>query len=81
MAASCNPFIFRRIAGPERFSIADIVSQFLTLKDDTRKAVADPQARYFDSLVDDQSIVPLGEARLGKITFREWMDKQAVKAS
>jgi uncharacterized protein YbjT (DUF2867 family) len=68
------------IAGPERYSLADLVSQFLTAKGDNRKVVADPEARYFGSILDDKSIVPLGEARLGKISFRQWLDKQAVQA-
>jgi uncharacterized protein YbjT (DUF2867 family) len=68
------------IAGPERFSLFEIVSQYLSAKGDTRKVVADPEARYFGSILDQKSIVPLGEAILGKITFRQWLDKQAVNA-
>lgn len=68
------------IAGPERFSLADLVRQFLAEKGDNRKVVADPAATYFGSILDDKSIVPLGEARLGKITFRQWLDKQALHA-
>lgn len=62
------------IAGPERFSPADLVSRFLVIKGDNRKVVADPEARYFGSILDDKSIVPLGEARLGKITFSQWLE-------
>ncbi|SHN38626.1 SDR family oxidoreductase [Chitinophaga sp. CF418] len=68
------------VAGPERFSMADFVRQYLTAKGDNRKVVADPQALYFGSVIDAQSLVPLGEARLGKITFQQWLDKQAVQA-
>jgi uncharacterized protein YbjT (DUF2867 family) len=68
------------IAGPERFSMAEFIRQYLTAKGDKRKVVADPQARYFGSIIDDQSLVPLGDARLGKITLRQWLDQQAVQA-
>lgn len=68
------------IAGPERFSMADLVSQYLAEKGDKRKVVADREATYFGSKIDEQSIVPLGEARLGKITFRDWLAKQVAKA-
>lgn len=68
------------IAGPERFTLADFVQQFLTEKGDNRKVVADPEAPYFGSILDDKSLVPLGEARLGKITYRQWLDKQAHHA-
>ncbi len=67
------------IAGPERFSMADFVDQYLAAKGDNRKVIADPQARYFGSLVDDKALVPHGEARLGKITLRQWLDKQAAQ--
>ena len=80
VAASAPINGITEIAGPERFSMADLVRQFLTAKGDNRKVVADPKAPYFGSIMDDKSIVPLGEARLGKITFKEWLDKQVLHA-
>lgn len=68
------------IAGPERFSMAELVRRFLAEKGDNRKVTGDPEARYFGSKLDDKSIVPLGEARLGKITFSQWLSRQAAKA-
>jgi hypothetical protein len=35
--------------------------------------VRDPEARYFGGLVEEHSLVPLGEARLGRIGLEEWM--------
>lgn len=67
------------IAGPERFCLAALVREFLTAKGDNRKVVGDPETPYFGGKLDDKSIVPLGEARLGKINFRQWMDKQLAK--
>ncbi|PSL23373.1 SDR family oxidoreductase [Chitinophaga ginsengisoli] len=64
------------VAGPERFSMAEFVGQYLKAKGDSRKVVADPQAPYFGSLIDGRSLVPLGEVRLGKITLKQWLDKQ-----
>jgi hypothetical protein len=35
--------------------------------------VSDPEARYFGGRVEERSLVPLGEARLGRIGFDEWL--------
>jgi hypothetical protein len=35
----------------------------------SREVVRDPEARYFGSRVEERSLVPLGEARLGRIGF------------
>jgi hypothetical protein len=41
--------------------------------------VRDP-ARYWGGLVDDRSLVPLGEARLGRITLDEWVRRSRAAA-
>jgi hypothetical protein len=35
--------------------------------------VSDPEARYYGGRVEERSVVPLGEARLGRIGFDEWL--------
>ncbi|WP_457588575.1 SDR family oxidoreductase [Ensifer canadensis] len=60
------------IAGPEKKPMSDFISEFLAANGDTRKVVADPDAKYFGSRVDDQSLVPLGAAKLGSLDFRSW---------
>jgi len=60
------------IAGPDRAPFSQIVARYLKAVGDPREVVSDPQARYFGSLVDDRSLVPLGEARLGRIGLDEW---------
>lgn len=61
------------IAGPERFRLAELVQRYLDLKQDGRRVVADPQARYFGARLDDATLVPAGAARQGRITFAQWM--------
>ena len=39
---------------------------------DPRAVVSDPEARYFGGRVEERSLVPLGEARLGRIGFDDW---------
>jgi hypothetical protein len=40
---------------------------------DPREVVRDPEARYWGGRVEERSLVPLGEARLGRIGFDEWL--------
>ncbi len=35
--------------------------------------VGDPKAQYYGSPIEDTSLVPLGEARLGKTTLATWL--------
>ncbi|HEY4168593.1 MAG TPA: SDR family oxidoreductase [Reyranella sp.] len=68
------------IAGPERMPFHQMVARYLKAVGDPREVVSDKGARYFGSLVDDQSLVPLGEARLGHINFDEWRLRSQAKA-
>ncbi|WP_326540066.1 SDR family oxidoreductase [Pseudorhodoferax sp.] len=61
------------IAGPERLRLAELVQRYLDLKQDGRRVVADPQALYFGAPLDDGTLVPAGQARLGSVTFAQWM--------
>jgi len=60
------------IAGPERAPFSQLVARYLKAVGDPREVVSDKEARYFGGLVDDRSLVPLGEVRLGRIDFDEW---------
>src|SRR5690348_7912221 len=68
------------IAGPERAPFSDIVARYLKAVGDPRKVVGDPEARYFGGRVEERSLVPLGEARLGRIGLDEWLRRSQVRA-
>ena len=72
LAAPRNGII--EIAGPERAPFNEIVARYLKAVGETREVVSDPEARYFGGRV------PLGEARLGRISFDEWLRRWQAAA-
>jgi uncharacterized protein YbjT (DUF2867 family) len=65
------------IAGPERAPFNEIVARYLRAVGDPREVVGDPEARYWGSRVEERSLVPLGEARLGRVGLDDWLRAQA----
>jgi uncharacterized protein YbjT (DUF2867 family) len=78
LAAPRNSII--EIAGPERAPFNEIVARYLRAVGDPREVVSDPEARYFGGRADERSLVPLGEARLGRIGFDEWLRRSQAGA-
>jgi len=65
------------VAGPEAIPLDEVVRRYLRATKDTRKVVPDVHARYFGSDLDDQSLTPGGNARIGAIRFEDWLGQQA----
>jgi len=78
LAAPRNGIV--EIAGPERAPFNEIVARYLKAVGDPRKVVGDPEARYWGGRVEERSLVPLGEARLGRIGFDEWLRRSRAAA-
>lgn len=78
LAAPRNGIV--EIAGPERAPLNEIVARYLKAVGDPREVVSDPEARYFGGRVEERSLVPLGEARLGRIGFDEWLRRSQARA-
>jgi uncharacterized protein YbjT (DUF2867 family) len=68
------------IAGPERAPFNEIVARYLKAMGDPRQVVSDPEARYFGGRVEERSLVPLGEARLGRIGLDGWLRRSQARA-
>jgi uncharacterized protein YbjT (DUF2867 family) len=62
------------IAGPERAPFDEIVRRYLEMTGDKRSVHADPEARYFGGRVERLSLVPTGDARLGRTTLADWVE-------
>jgi uncharacterized protein YbjT (DUF2867 family) len=65
------------IAGPERAPLNEIIARYLKAIGDPRQVASDPEARYWGGRVEQLSLVPLGEARLGRIGLDEWLRRKA----
>ena len=61
------------IAGPEPFRFDELIRRALDARNDERQVVADPDARYFGTKLDDRSLLPAGRAQLGEIRFEDWI--------
>ena len=68
------------IAGPERAPFNEVVARYLKAVGDPREVVSDPEARYWGGRVEERSLVPLGEARLGHIGLDEWLRRSQAMA-
>jgi uncharacterized protein YbjT (DUF2867 family) len=66
------------VAGPQRFRFDELIRQDLTSRNDPRKVVVDPHARYFGAELGESSLIPAGEARLGEIRLEDWLRKPAL---
>lgn len=67
------------IAGPEQIRQDELVRQFLSATGDARKVISDAHARYYGLEVNDQSLVPDRNPRLGATHFREWLRHSAPR--
>src|SRR5437879_36082 len=78
LAAPRNGIV--EIAGPERAPLDAFVARYLQAVGDPRQVVCDPEARYFGGRVEEHSLVPLGDARLGRVGFDEWLRRSQARA-
>jgi uncharacterized protein YbjT (DUF2867 family) len=63
------------VAGPEAIPLNRFAELYLGSKEDTRKVVADAAALYFGTVLNDQSLTPGANPRLGKISFNSWLSE------
>src|SRR6476619_1642100 len=65
------------LAGPEPIRQNDLVRQFLTATGDARTVITDPKALYYGISVNDQSLTPGDNPRLGSTRFADWLSRTA----
>jgi uncharacterized protein YbjT (DUF2867 family) len=63
------------LAGPERIRMDELVRQFLSANGDARKVITDASALYYGINVNDQSLTPGENPRLGTTRFGDWLSR------
>ena len=66
------------VAGPDQIRQDELVRQYLKAMGDARKVTIDVNAGYFGIKVNDESLVPGDDARLGKMHFSEWVKRSTA---
>jgi uncharacterized protein YbjT (DUF2867 family) len=61
------------IAGPEKSRFDELIRQGLAARKDPREVVADPHARYYDIPVQERTLLPGDDAKLGRTRFEDWL--------
>lgn len=61
------------IAGPEAIRMDAFAQEYLDAREDRRKVVAESDSLYFGTLIDDRSLTPGPNARLGTVTLEDWL--------
>jgi uncharacterized protein YbjT (DUF2867 family) len=64
------------LAGPEPIRMDELVRRFLVATGDARTVVTDASARYFGVEVNDQSLTPGDNPRLGPTRFADWISRR-----
>jgi uncharacterized protein YbjT (DUF2867 family) len=68
------------IAGPEAIPMNRFAEEYLSAKADPRRVVGDPAAPYFGAVLEDRSLVPGPNPRLGTVTLARWLREIAPAA-
>lgn len=63
------------VAGPEEIGLADLMKRYLTAIGDQRVVIADANAAYYGAQLNDQSLTPIGDARIAATRFAAWLSK------
>ncbi len=67
------------LAGPEPIRLDEIVRRLLSAKGDARKVVTDVHARYFGTELNDQSLTPGDNPRIGATRFENWLKRSTAQ--
>jgi len=69
------------IGGPEQFRVDELVRRRLASLNDPREVVTDPNALYSGAKLDEKTLVPGSNARLGETHFETWLTQPAAQVA
>jgi uncharacterized protein YbjT (DUF2867 family) len=61
------------VAGPEQYRMDEFFRTALAARNDSREVITDKHARYFGTELSEESLVPVGDAVLAEVSYREWL--------
>jgi nitrite reductase/ring-hydroxylating ferredoxin subunit len=64
-----------QVAGPEQFRLDELIRRALSARNDPREVIADPRARYAGGLLDERTLLPGPDTRLGETRFEDWLSR------
>ena len=65
---------------PNDIYMDELVRLFLRSHGDDRQVITDASARYYGTVVNDQSLTPAGPSRIGPTRFEEWLSHGVAQA-
>ncbi|MFY9607077.1 MAG: SDR family oxidoreductase [Blastocatellia bacterium] len=63
------------LAGPEPIRLDELIRRFLSAHRDTREVITDVHALYFGTELNDQSLTPGENPRIGPTRFDDWLSR------
>jgi uncharacterized protein YbjT (DUF2867 family) len=63
------------IAGPERAGLDELVGRFLAATKDPRQVITDADALYYGVALNDRSLTPGADPRIGATFFEDWLER------
>ena len=66
------------LAGPEAIRMDELARRFLSAKRDPREVSTDVNVRYYGTEVDDRSLTPGSDPRIGPTRFEDWLSHSAI---
>ena len=66
------------VAGPQQFRLDDLIRRFLSERDDPRKVITDPHARYAGAELGERTLVPGNDASLAETRLDDWLSQPVV---
>jgi uncharacterized protein YbjT (DUF2867 family) len=66
------------IAGPDKIPLDEIVRRYLQANKDPRTVIADTRAVYFGTVLNDKSLTPGNNPRIGATRFDDWLRQSSA---
>ncbi|GGJ38627.1 SDR family oxidoreductase [Streptomyces brasiliensis] len=64
------------VGGPEAFQLEEFIRMGLAAKNDPRKIVTDPHARYWGAELEENTLLPGPGAHIAETRFADWLAQQ-----